>query len=56
MRSSVAGTIYPVYASLKAIEAPAESHPRREAQWLNYWVIYGSLTLLEQHASKLLTW
>jgi len=32
-RSSVVGTVYPVYASLKAIEAPLEEHPRRDAQW-----------------------
>ena len=48
--------MYPVYQSLKAVEAPAAEHPRRDAQWLTYWAIYGSFTLLEQHASKLLVW
>lgn len=55
-RSSVVGTIYPVYASLKAVEAPLAQHPRRDAQWLTYWAIYGTFSLLEHHASGLLNW
>jgi receptor expression-enhancing protein 5/6 len=56
LRSSVVGTIYPVYASLKAVEAPLAQHPRKDAQWLTYWAIYGSFSLLEYHASGLLNW
>ncbi len=54
--SSIVGTVYPVYQSFKAVEAPLRSHPRRDAQWLTYWAVYSSFSLLEQHASKLLTW
>ena len=54
--SSIVGTMYPVYASLKAVEAPLAQHPRKDAQWLTYWAIYGSFSLLEYHASGLLNW
>jgi TB2/DP1, HVA22 family len=54
--SSIVGTIYPVYASLKAVEAPLAQHPRKDAQWLTYWAIYGSFSLLEYHASGPLNW
>ena len=45
-----------MYASLKAVEAPLAQHPRKDAQWLTYWAIYGSFSLLEYHASGLLNW
>lgn len=38
------GTMYPLYASYKALSTPGT---RDDAQWLTYWVVYAGLTSLE---------
>ncbi|DBA90806.1 hypothetical protein WJX77_010212 [Trebouxia sp. C0004] len=40
----VVGTLYPLYASYKALSTPGT---KDDAQWLTYWVAYGGLTSLE---------
>ena len=55
-RSSVVGVLLPVYETLKTVEAPQQTRSRREQQWMTYWALYSTFTLLEQHTSRLLTW
>lgn len=38
--SSVAGYVWPVYASFKAIRTPEKDD---DTQWLTYWVVFGTL-------------
>jgi receptor expression-enhancing protein 5/6 len=45
---NLAGFIYPVYASYKAILSPSTED---DTQWLTYWVIYGFLTVGESFTS-----
>lgn len=52
---NVAATIYPMYASCKAIESEA-AEKEDDTQWLMYWTIYGSLSLIEGTTDKLLSW
>jgi len=37
------GFVYPVYGSIKAIEAKGE-----ETQWLTYWLLFGLFKIVEQ--------
>ncbi|KAL9266667.1 HVA22-like protein [Drosera capensis] len=54
---SVAGPVlmllYPLYASVMAIESPSRLD---DEQWLAYWIIYSFLTLLEMVLQPLLEW
>lgn len=50
---AVVGVGVPVYSSFKAVESGEEIE--RE-EWLLYWTVYGSLTLLEQAMDRLVFW
>ncbi|GAB2240959.1 hypothetical protein Droror1_Dr00021477 [Drosera rotundifolia] len=54
---SVAGPVlmllYPLYASVMAIESPSKLD---DEQWLAYWIIYSFLTLMEMVLQPLLEW
>ncbi|KAB1208038.1 HVA22-like protein a [Morella rubra] len=43
--------VYPLYASIKAIETKS---PADDQQWLTYWVLYSMLTLFELTFAKVL--
>uniref|UniRef100_A0A1D1Y1P6 HVA22-like protein n=1 Tax=Anthurium amnicola TaxID=1678845 RepID=A0A1D1Y1P6_9ARAE len=45
--------LYPLYASLRAIERPS---PWDDRQWLTYWVLYSFITLFELSCYKALAW
>lgn len=45
--------VYPLYASIMAIESPDKED---EQQWLTYWVLYSFVTLLEMAAAPLVAW
>lgn len=45
--------IYPLSASIKAIENPSE---RDEQQWLTYWVLYSLITLFEISCYNVSSW
>jgi len=45
--------IYPLYASIRAIESPSELD---DQQWLTYWVLYSLITLFELSFYKVLAW
>ncbi|KAL3751631.1 HVA22-like protein c isoform X2 [Eucalyptus grandis] len=45
--------VYPLYASIKAIETRSRSD---DQQWLTYWVLYSLITLFELTFAKLLEW
>ncbi|GLC76716.1 hypothetical protein PLESTF_001821600 [Pleodorina starrii] len=49
--SNTVATIYPVYASAKAIESKDTAD---DVQWLTYWTLYGSLILAEHLADQAL--
>lgn len=53
--SNIAGTIYPVYSSYKAIESKDNSQ-EESTHWLTYWAIYGALSLIEGPSDKVLSW
>ncbi|CAN1179939.1 40S ribosomal protein S9-2 [Linum perenne] len=40
----VVGLVYPLYASVRAIETKSQTDDR---QWLTYWVLYSMITLIE---------
>lgn len=44
---NVTGVIYPALQSLKAIEDRNWLNNKQDEQWLTYWVIYGTLSLIE---------
>jgi len=46
------GFIYPAYMSFKAIESQEEGDDK---QWLTYWVVFCSFTLLDMSLGFLLT-
>ena len=50
------GTLYPVYRSFKALEANDPPNSDDHDQWLAYWVIYGTLQLVEGYADDVLSW
>ncbi|KAF5741591.1 putative Protein HVA22 [Tripterygium wilfordii] len=43
--------VYPLYASIKAIETKS---PTDDQQWLTYWVLYSMITLFELTFAKVL--
>ncbi|KAL3511137.1 hypothetical protein ACH5RR_030538 [Cinchona calisaya] len=45
--------VYPLYASIKAIETKSRADDR---QWLTYWVLYSLVTLFELTFFKVLEW
>jgi receptor expression-enhancing protein 5/6 len=45
-------TVYPVYASAKAIESKDKAD---DTQWLSYWAVYGSLILVEYASDQALS-
>ncbi|CAI9275862.1 unnamed protein product [Lactuca saligna] len=49
----VIALVYPLYASIKAIETRSQSD---DQQWLTYWVLYSLITLFELTFSKPLEW
>mmetsp|Transcript_5458 Transcript_5458/g.19222 ORF Transcript_5458/g.19222 Transcript_5458/m.19222 type:complete len:140 (-) Transcript_5458:1377-1796(-) len=51
MRSLVAGTLYPCYASYKALQTNA---PESSVKWLTYWIVYGFIGLAELVLSPLI--
>lgn len=50
---AVVGVGVPVYSSFKAVESGEEVE--RE-EWLLYWTVYGSLTLVEHVTDRLIFW
>uniref|UniRef100_A0A061S1L8 HVA22-like protein n=1 Tax=Tetraselmis sp. GSL018 TaxID=582737 RepID=A0A061S1L8_9CHLO len=51
---TLVGTAYPVFASLKAVEN--DRSEEQHVQWLTYWSVYGTLSLIEGLSDKLLGW
>ncbi|KAL6346428.1 hypothetical protein AAG906_033224 [Vitis piasezkii] len=47
------GIVLPVYSTFKAIE---KKDPNEEQRWLLYWAAYGSFSLVEVFADKLISW
>ncbi|KAI5059467.1 hypothetical protein GOP47_0025786 [Adiantum capillus-veneris] len=45
--------LYPLYASIKAIESESKED---DQQWLTYWILYSSLTFLELVISPVFAW
>ncbi|GAB4860395.1 HVA22-like protein e, variant 2 [Ancistrocladus abbreviatus] len=45
--------LYPLYASVMAIESPSKVD---DEQWLAYWILYSFLTLMEMLLQPLLEW
>ncbi|XP_060214566.1 HVA22-like protein c isoform X1 [Lycium barbarum] len=45
--------VYPLYASIRAIETKSRADDR---QWLTYWVLYSLITLFELSFSKVIEW
>ncbi|CAN0897344.1 HVA22-like protein f [Linum grandiflorum] len=45
--------LYPLYASVRAIESPSMVD---DQQWLTYWIIYSFITLFELSFWKVLAW
>ncbi|KAL8096984.1 HVA22-like protein k [Apium graveolens] len=47
------GAVLPVYSTFKAIETKDQNEQQR---WLVYWAAYGSFTVAESFADKLISW
>lgn len=45
--------LYPLYASIMAIESP---YKEDDQQWLTYWVLYSLVSLVEMAAWKVIQW
>ncbi|VVB03162.1 unnamed protein product [Arabis nemorensis] len=45
--------LYPLYASLRAIESPTMLD---DQQWLTYWIIYSFMTIFELSVWRILVW
>ncbi|XP_028765203.1 HVA22-like protein e [Neltuma alba] len=45
--------LYPLYASVVAIESPSKLD---DQQWLSYWILYSFLTLTEMLLQSILEW
>ncbi|XP_026379506.1 HVA22-like protein e isoform X1 [Papaver somniferum] len=45
--------VYPLYASIQAIESPTKVD---DEQWLAYWILYSFLTLTEMVLEPVLNW
>jgi hypothetical protein len=50
--SDLIGFVYPVYASIKAIESKSTED---DSQWLTYWLIFGLFKLIEELADVLIS-
>eukprot|EP01024_Parvocaulis_polyphysoides_P065328 TRINITY_DN7621_c1_g1_i7.p1 TRINITY_DN7621_c1_g1~~TRINITY_DN7621_c1_g1_i7.p1 ORF type:complete len:216 (-),score=37.11 TRINITY_DN7621_c1_g1_i7:972-1619(-) len=50
---ALSGVVYPTYASFKAMESKKVGD---DIQWLNYWTIYGSVSLAEHYTDDILGW
>ncbi|KAH7867041.1 hypothetical protein Vadar_028127 [Vaccinium darrowii] len=53
MAGPVLMLLYPLYASVMAIESPSKVD---DEQWLAYWIIYSFLTLMEMLLQPVLEW
>lgn len=53
MLCNLVGFVYPVYASFIAIETPSKED---DTQWLTYWVVYATFTVLESFVQLILFW
>lgn len=51
--TNVVGFVYPAYASMKAIETDDKGD---DTQWLTYWTVYGSFSVVEHFSSFILKW
>ena len=51
--TNMVGFLYPVYASIKAIESEIKADDTR---WLIYWVIYAGFTLVEPFTDTIIYW
>ncbi|KAE8729644.1 HVA22-like protein c [Hibiscus syriacus] len=49
----VISLLYPLYASVRAIESESREDDR---QWLTYWVLYSMITLMELTFAKVIEW
>ncbi|CAN1266124.1 40S ribosomal protein S9-2 [Linum perenne] len=49
----VIGLVYPLYASVRAIETKSQTDDR---QWLTYWVLYSMITLIELTFATVIEW
>ncbi|XP_050379138.1 HVA22-like protein a [Argentina anserina] len=49
----VVSLVYPLYASVRAIETKSATDDR---QWLTYWILYSMITLFELTFAKLIEW
>ncbi|TYJ40568.1 hypothetical protein E1A91_A04G149600v1 [Gossypium mustelinum] len=47
------GTVIPVYSTFKAIENKDQNEQQK---WLLYWTVYGSFSVTEVFADKILSW
>ncbi|KAJ4716469.1 HVA22-like protein [Melia azedarach] len=47
------GTVLPVYSTFKAIE---NKDPNEQQKWLLYWTVYGSFSIAEAFADKIISW
>lgn len=47
------GICFPVYSTFKAIES---KNKKEQDQWLIYWAVYGSFSIVEVFPDKLLSW
>mmetsp|Transcript_95763 Transcript_95763/g.206659 ORF Transcript_95763/g.206659 Transcript_95763/m.206659 type:complete len:176 (-) Transcript_95763:166-693(-) len=50
---NLVGLLYPMYASVKAIESKDSSD---DTQWLTYWIVYGVFGFLETFIDLILYW
>eukprot|EP01023_Acetabularia_acetabulum_P068486 TRINITY_DN9722_c0_g1_i1.p1 TRINITY_DN9722_c0_g1~~TRINITY_DN9722_c0_g1_i1.p1 ORF type:complete len:240 (-),score=36.27 TRINITY_DN9722_c0_g1_i1:1690-2304(-) len=50
---ALGGVVYPTYASFKAMESKKMED---DVQWLNYWTLYGSVSLAEHYTDDILGW
>lgn len=53
---TVVGTLYPMYASFKALEDRESENAEQVHRWMRYWTTYGALTLGELVAYRFLVW
>lgn len=44
---------YPIYASFKAIESDDKTD---DTQWLTYWVVYSTFSVIESFTDALIFW
>ncbi|KAH9313946.1 hypothetical protein KI387_022573, partial [Taxus chinensis] len=47
------GICFPVYSTFKAIES---KNKEDQDQWLIYWAVYGSFSIVEVFSDKLISW